>query len=204
MEEGEDKRPVGTKPSVDEQQLRIANQQLEIYREMLKASQEQAGASVTTAKFTRLATLIAVLTLIAVSWPFLKATQSVESTAQDVKSIEKAVLGSRLVISSLSTGDQVPISELISGFTPYPKRNHYLVITPLKVGDPYVQDPASVGADGTWTGNARFGSGEVGLNEKFTVRCLATEGELRTGSLASQPLPPDAIFSSPVTVTRTR
>ncbi len=171
-------------------------QQLKISKETQKAAQKQAKASVMTAIATWLAALAAILAVIAAFWPLLKA-------AKDVESIEKAVRSSKLVISSLSNGDQVTINEVISGFTPYPKRNHYLVITPLKVGDSYVQDRATVSADGTWTANAKFGSGEVGLNEKFAVRCLATENELKTGSLASQPLPPGAVFSSPVTVTRT-
>ncbi|MEK6409798.1 MAG: hypothetical protein AABN34_22970 [Acidobacteriota bacterium] len=203
MKEGEQKEPMSKELSLDQQHLEIAKQQLEIYKETLKAAQKQAGASASTSRAAWLAALAAILAGVIAFWPLLKAARGVESTAQDVKSIEKAVLSSKLVISSPSNGDQVTSNEVISGFTPYPKRNHYVVITPLKVGDSYVQDRATVRADGTWTGNAIFGSGEVGLNERFTVRCLATEAELRTGSLGSQPVPPDAVFASPVTVTRT-
>lgn len=196
MKQGDDKQASSTNLSVEEQQLEIA-------KETLKAAQKQADASVSTSRAAWAAVLVGILAATAAFWPLLKAARDVESTAQDVSSIEKAVLSSKLVISSLSNGDQVTSNEDISGFTPYPRLNHYLVITPLKVGDSYVQGRATVRADGTWTGNANFGSGDVGLNEKFTVRCLATEAEVRTGSLASQPLSPDAVFSSPITVTRT-
>jgi hypothetical protein len=202
MKEGEHKESMSEEPPLDQEHVGIGKQQLEIHQETLKAAQLQARASVSTSRAAWAAVLVGILAAAAAFLPLLKASRDVESTAQDVKSIEKAVLSSKLLISSLSNGDHVTSNEVVSGFTPYPGRNHYLVITPSKIGDSYVQDRAAVRPDGTWTGNAKFGSGDVGVNEKFTVRCLATEAEVRTGSLASQPLSPDAVFSSTVTVTR--
>lgn len=163
----------------------------------------QARAAVWSAIATWVAALAALLALI-IAWPLRKTATSIEGTRQDVKGIESALVSSRLVITSLRSGDTVSMNETVSGITPYPKRRHYLVVTPEKVGDSYVQDPASVKPDGTWTSNAQFGSGEVGVNERFMARCAATDGELKTGSIASQTIPQDIAWSLPVTVTRIR
>jgi hypothetical protein len=149
------------------------------------------------------------LLLIRAVQPVVNAAKSVEISAQSaargVNTIETAIVSSKFVISSLRDGDTVTIDELVRGLTPFPGRMHYVVVTPVKAGDSYVQEEANVASDGTWTGHARFGSGDVGLNEKFIVRCVATREALHPGSsLASQPAGADAVFSSPITVLRTR
>lgn len=168
----------------------------------LEAAQRQATAAVWACVATWIAAVAALVAVYLAVKQFPKATSEVAKASQGVSRIESAVVNNRFIITSPAEGDHVTIGEVVTGLTPYTNRNHYIIVTPLKVGDSYVQERATVRPDGTWSGPAKFGSGDVGVGERFLVRCAATAGELRTGTMGSQPLPPDLQFSSPVTVTR--
>ncbi len=99
-----------------------------------------------------------------------------------------------------ASGAEVSFDDKVSGTTPFTNLNHYIVVTPLRVGTPYVQDqPASV-TNGTFSGRARFGGAAVGVGEKFSVQVLATKTTLAAGPLTKQPA--DAMVSNSITVTR--
>lgn len=106
----------------------------------------------------------------------------------------------QLAITVPASGAEVGFDDKVSGTTPFTDVNHYIVVTPLRVGTPYVQDqPASV-SNGTFSGRARFGGVNVGVGEQFTVQVVATRSTLAAGPLAKQPA--DAVVSNSITVTR--
>lgn len=114
------------------------------------------------------------------------------------------VPGDHIVITSLTNGAEVEFDDRILGTTPFPELNHYIVVTPVRVGTAFVQDnPASVNrVDGTFSGTARFGGAEVGVGEQFIVRVLATKTILPAGPLTHEP--ENAVTSNSVTVRRKR
>lgn len=98
-------------------------------------------------------------------------------------------------------GATVEQTEVIYGKTSFPEMNHYIVVTPLKTGDRWIQDePVTINVNGTWTGLAKFGESTVGAGENFRVQGIAIKSTLSPGQLTS--VPPDAIFSGPIKVTR--
>ncbi|HEX8651557.1 MAG TPA: hypothetical protein VF708_12015 [Pyrinomonadaceae bacterium] len=125
----------------------------------------------------------------------------VNEVGNRVESVEKNALADRLIIISPGDGESVDSTAIVRGKTPYPERNHYIVVTPLKTNDDWIQknlikpDPI-----GSWAGNAEFGTGDVGIGEKFLVRVLATSSTIPSGQLKD--VPPDAIPSDSITVTR--
>ncbi|PYQ27533.1 MAG: hypothetical protein DMF56_19315 [Acidobacteria bacterium] len=184
--------------------LEIARENLALYRSEVRELRRQFCLGLLSAIAGLIGAVAALLALLIAIRPLARAAEHVEDTSRNVKSIETAILSNRLTILSLSNGDEVSRNETVSGLTPFTHRRHYLVVAPVNIGDSYVQDAMTPRPDGTWTGTAKFGSGDTGRGERFSVRCLATEGELRTGSLASQSLPSDAVFSAPVIVVRTQ
>jgi hypothetical protein len=79
--------------------------------------------------------------------------------------------------------------------------NHYIVVTPIETGSDHIQDkPVSIYAGGLFTGETRFGQGDLGIGEKFIVRVLASKSSLTPNILPK--VPEDAIFSEPIIVTR--
>jgi hypothetical protein len=125
----------------------------------------------------------------------------VNEVGNRVENVERNVIADRFIIVSPQEGDTVDSSVIVRGKTPYPDRNHYIVVTSLKTNDDYVQqnlirpDPS-----GAWTGNAELGTGNEGAGEKFLVRVLATTAVLRAGPMKDPPR--DAIPSEAITVTR--
>lgn len=110
----------------------------------------------------------------------------------------------KIVITSPTAGADVDFDDRILGKTPFPELNHYIVVTPVRVGTAFVQDqPASVNrADGTFSGTARFGGVEVGVGEQFIVRVLATKSTLPASPLTPANVPGDAVYSNSVSVRR--
>ena len=108
----------------------------------------------------------------------------------------------QITISFPTNGADVSLDEKVNGTTAFNDLNHYIVVTPLRAGTPFVQtQPASV-SNGTFIGSARFGSANVGVGEQFTVQVLATKATLTAGALAQKPA--DAVVSNLITVIRKR
>lgn len=118
-----------------------------------------------------------------------------------VQQVEKGILARQFRITAPVDGATVGLTELIRGETPFPEMNHYIVVTPLKTRDDFVEDgPVNVSTSGVWAGNAKFGAAAVGAGEQFMVRALATKSILSPGPLTE--VPEDAIFSESIIVTR--
>lgn len=124
------------------------------------------------------------------------------SVLNKVDSVEEAVRLGQFIITTPQNGTSVSATDIVIGTTPYsPELKHYLVVTPLDIGEDFVQDkPVTVYPGGLWTGVARFGAGDVGIGKRFIVRCLATKEALSPG--ISNALPLDSQFSIPITVIR--
>lgn len=106
----------------------------------------------------------------------------------------------QLVIAIPLNGATVGLDERVSGTTPFSDLNHYIIVTPSRVGTPYVQDQAASVSMGAFSGRARFGGVNVGIGEQFAVQIVATKATLAPGPLAKQPA--DAVLSNSVTVIR--
>ena len=93
-------------------------------------------------------------------------------------------IDSSLSIRLPRDGGEVSLKEIVSGKTPYPEKNHYLVVTPVEVGDPYIQrTPIQISKSGQWTGFAQFGSHTVGIGEVFLLSIIATNETLTQENL---------------------
>jgi hypothetical protein len=126
-----------------------------------------------------------------------------QTGAKDVPSASSLVTSQegakQLVITDPSDGASVKDTATIQGTTPYPKEHHYVIVTPVnKVSWVW---PATVATDGSLSGSAQFGEGEVGKGETFEVRILATKSTLSKGVLKEEPK--DAKNSKTITVIRT-
>ena len=124
----------------------------------------------------------------------------IEDVSTRVEHVERSILERRFVLTAPVDGANVGLQEVVRGQTPFADMNHYIVVTPLKVGDDWVQDVPVKVFGGLWSGRARFGSAAVGAGEEFVIRALATKSKLSSGTLSE--VPDDAIFSEPVIVTR--
>ena len=87
------------------------------------------------------------------------------------------------VILKPNDGGAVGLKETVRGRTPHVGVKHYVVVTPVQIGQPYIQRKANVSDQGTWAGTAQFGEGRVGFDEEFIVYAIATNEELRPGRL---------------------
>lgn len=124
----------------------------------------------------------------------------IEGVSTRVERVEKSILEQRFVITAPTDDSNVGLHDVVRGQTPFADMNHYIVVTPLKVGGDWVQEGPVKVYGGLWSGRAKFGSAAVGEGEKFVIRALATKSKLSSGTLSE--VPDDAIFSEPVTVTR--
>lgn len=107
-----------------------------------------------------------------------------------------------LLITEPLDGDNVGEQADVKGRTTYPDLNHYVVVIPVSHTAQWVQrSPVFIEADGTLSGRAQFGEGDIGVKEDFKILLLATSKELKPAKLRQEP--PDARWSAPVTVTRT-
>ena len=161
-------------------------------------------------KGTYLATIgiiIGILGLVFVVLPLRKGVNKIESGVSEVGSrverVEKGIQAREFKITSPADGAIVDRIALIRGKTPFPEMNHYVVVTPVKTKEDWVEDgPVRVSASGLWDTQATFGSAAVGAGEQFIVRALATKSILSPGPLTE--VPKDAIFSESITVTRSK
>jgi hypothetical protein len=150
--------------------------------------------------------LITALTIGILGLILSKKVGTVQSGVSDIGSsvqrVERGVLANKFTITYPTNGADVTFDDKVLGNTPFPNMNHYIVVTPVKTGTPYVQDrPALVNSgEGTFSGQARFGGAEVGVGEQFIVRILATKSPLEPGPLNS--VPADVVFSESVAVRR--
>lgn len=112
------------------------------------------------------------------------------------------VAGPGPTITAPTDGLSVGIEYQIKGKTPLADWNHYVVVTPFKMGTAFVQDQTATinRADRSFTARARLGGVQVGVGERFSIRILATKSTLSAAPLINPPA--DAIFSNTVTVTR--
>jgi hypothetical protein len=122
----------------------------------------------------------------------------VSSTEQAVKRLTEA---NQFRINYPANGGVVDSTDIVRGITPYPNRNHYIVVTPIKGGGDWVQEgPMKISTGNVWIGRAIFGAAAVGAGEGFVIRAIATNSTLSPGTLIE--VPEDAIFSESVVVTR--
>lgn len=118
-----------------------------------------------------------------------------------VEKVERDVLSEQLIIISPRDDESVDLTSVVKGKTPYADKNHYIIVTPLKTNEDFVQDrPIRPDSSGSWAGTAVFGTGDVGLGERFLVRVLATSHVIPPGKLLD--VPSDAVPSQSITVTR--
>ena len=110
--------------------------------------------------------------------------------------------GTQIVLTSPTDGAEVGADSTISGKTSLPDLNHYIIVTPTRIGTSFVQNqPALVNrADGSITWKAIFGGAQLGVGEQFTIRILATKSKLPAEPLSKEPA--DAVFSNLITVKR--
>jgi hypothetical protein len=91
----------------------------------------------------------------------------------------------------------------VSGLSPFVLLDHYVVVTAVKTGVRYVVgSPFRTDAAGVFTSAARFGAGDVGVGETFSIEVVATNVALSEGVI--NVLPIGAKISRSVTVTRIR
>ena len=180
----------------------MAMEQIQLAREQIQLAKEQLSE----ARRGRFITLIfgflgIIAAIIAIYLSYLGISNKVSALDRRVESVETNVLAGRFMIISPSDGAGVELTDIVRVKTPFPQLNHYLVITPLKTGDDWVQDnPTKPDLAGSWVGTARFGTGDAGAGEKFLVRALATSSTIPPGPLKY--VPPDAVYSESITVTR--
>ena len=125
------------------------------------------------------------------------------SVAAVQTSVQRLAPNGDLGILHPRAGDVVGEHEVIEGITRLTDRNIYVVVTPAVNGVSYVQDgPVSLNSNGLWTVPARFGQGADGINQAFSFYCIATKEKIPPGSLSR--VPPDALISDTITVTRRR
>src|SRR5882672_1820559 len=77
------------------------------------------------------------------------------------------VAGTQIVLTTPTDGAEVGADSTISGKTSLPDLNHYIIVTPTRIGTSFVQNqPALVNrADGSLTWRATFGGAQVGVGE---------------------------------------
>lgn len=114
--------------------------------------------------------------------------------------VKRSIRTDQPTITVPANGAEVSLEDKVEGKTTFEDFTHYVVVTPLSSGTPYIQaKPASV-TNGSFSGTAKFGSASIGVGEKFSIQIVATKSTLPAGALAKQPA--DAIVSNSITVTR--
>lgn len=149
--------------------------------------------------------LALIVSVVAVIVALTKKIETVQVAVRDVgdsvERLERNVLAQQFVVTSPVDGASVDLTELVRGRTPFPEMNHYIVVTPVAIGDDWVQDgPVKGFAGASWGGRARFGTAGAGAGERFVVRGLATRSTVPPGPLIE--VPENAIFSESITVIR--
>jgi hypothetical protein len=106
---------------------------------------------------------------------------------------------SQFEISFPANNAEVGLGQQVRGHTPYLDRKHYIVVTTMSNGSQQIQkEPAPVSPDGSFSGEARFGTATNGQDDEYKIQVFATRA---SGPLSS--IPADAIFApEPVNVRR--
>src|ERR1041385_3295134 len=145
------------------------------------------------------ATVLAVpVNCVAVVIGFIALRNQLQNLKAVADRTEAQILRSQMRIAGPIDGSMVGPTGEICGFTPYPNKAHYLVVT-ARGGD-FVQDgPVRLSREGLWSGQARFGNAGVGEGDLFIVRLAATQAPISPGMTT---LPSDTIFSEPITLRR--
>lgn len=197
--------------NMKEQSNTLKQEEKEIFliEEFKKIYSQQSREATKRTRFALVGLIVGVLGLIAMVFFGIKGLEksvsniksSVEEVGNRVERVEKGILAEKFTITTPLDGAIVNRIDLVRGTTPFAQMNHYIVVTPLKTGDDWIQDgPITVYTGGLWTGRAVFGEAAVGAGEEFIVRSLATKLILSPGPLTE--VPEDAIFSESITVTR--
>ena len=104
-------------------------------------------------------------------------------------------------INSPLQGAAVGGTEQVSGISPFVLLDHYVLVTSVTTGVRYVVgDSFRADSTGAFSTAARFGSGNLGVDEQFSIQVVSTSNRLAEGPIAQ--LPADARVSRSVTVTR--
>lgn len=151
-------------------------------------------------KSYRLSLVRLIVSILAFLLTILTLTISYKSLSGRAVRVEKELLANRFSIFDPVDGATVPLERVIRGKTPFTDLNYFILVTPLKTRDDFVQDRVSVSSSGLWTGTAKFGSAGVGSGEEFMIRALGTKRTLAPGKLPA--VPEDAMFSESIIVKR--
>jgi hypothetical protein len=114
--------------------------------------------------------------------------------------VRRSKANKQVMITVPVGGATVGLEERVSGTTPFSDLNHYIIVTPLKVGTPYVQAQPATVSNGTFNGQARLGGTSVGVDDQFSIQIVATKAILAPGPLNKPP--EDAVKSNSVNVIR--
>jgi hypothetical protein len=150
-----------------------------------------------------LATLVGLLSVIVSYMGLSHKVENVQTKVNEVgnrvETVEQNVKAGRLIIISPTDRAVENSPVIVQGKSPYPNRNLYIIVTPVQTNGDWVQKdtirPDEVGA---WHGSAELGN--QGTTGDFLIRVMATTATLQPGQLRA--LPPDAVFSDSITVTR--
>lgn len=141
-----------------------------------------------------------ILQVVAIAIATLSLLTSIVIACWSNTTLRLARAAAQFTITNPADNARVGPTEIVSGLTPFPDLAHYIVITPEE-GGYWIQEKTGVDNNGVWTGTAHFGTGSVGLNQRFIVRGLATrDGDIKAGR--RQTLPQDAVLSRAIVVTR--
>lgn len=147
--------------------------------------------------------IVAVGSLIIGIAGLMVALDALKSEVKAVGSdIQKQSLARQFLVTSPTDSTEVSHTEIVTGRTPFPQLNHYIVVTPTRVGNDWVQANQVKIFGSQWSGLATFGTTEIQGPERFIVRALATDSVLEAGPIHK--VPGDAIFSDPIIVIRRR
>lgn len=142
-------------------------------------------------------------TLIGVILAFISLNNDIESVQNDVARLEDLTKRNQFIITDPKNGAILEMTDIIKGTTPYVTKNHYIIVTPLKTGDDWVQkDILKISPTGLWSGRAIFGTASIGIGEDFIVRIIASNSTLPPGPLTQ--IPTDSIISEAIKISRRR
>ena len=171
-----------------------------------KRKKQEDKISIKAYKITLCQLIVAVIALLGMLFFGFKKTiivirSDLHEVGSRITNVERTIERNRLNLTNPGDNAVVSYIDFVSGKTPFFDLNHYIVVTPLKTGDNWIQDgPLVIDTGGIWSGRAQFGSSAVGSGEKFVIRVIATKSAIQLGPLMV--IPDDAIFSEPIVVTR--
>src|SRR4030042_5711977 len=66
--------------------------------------------------------------------------KDIKEVQKGIERIEDLTVMNQFLITNPKNGADVELTDIIQGRTPYLNKNHYIVVTPIKTGDDFVQD----------------------------------------------------------------